>query len=418
VSGDTATSTNAVVRGGSTPARLRLSSAAAFWAVALSFFVVMGFSTAPSSLYGLYEQREQLSSLTVTLVYAVYAVGVLASLVLAGHVSDWYGRRAVLLPAIAVAIVAAVLFLVWMSLAGLLVARVLTGVAVGAVAATATAFIADLDSGPGALPTRRAAIVGTIANIGGLGSGPLVAGLLATYAPHELTVPFAVFLAALVLAMLAVAAAPEGHPPVHPRPRYHPQRLSVPANARVQFIAATAGAFLCFAVFGVFAGLAGTFLAALDHPAPALAGLAIFVTFGAGVIVQTTTTDWPPHRLVAAGIAPMVIGLAVLVTAAWTSPPSLALFLAGGIVAGAGGGAIFRGSLSLVISTSRADDRADALATFFTAGYAGISVPVLGLGIALQSLSPRVSLLIFGAVIGFGILAAAPLLVRPVAATS
>lgn len=91
----------------------------------------------------------------------------------------------------------------------------------------------------------------------------------------------------------------------------------------------------------------------------------------------------------------MIVGLGVLVVSAWTSPPSLALFLIGGIVAGAGGGAIFRGSLTLVISASRPDDRAGALATFFTAGYAGISVPVLGLGI----------------------LAAAPLLVRPAATT-
>lgn len=412
MSTDAATPTGVAVRSGPRPGRLRLSSAAAFWAVALSFFVVMGFSTAPSSLYGLYEQREHLSSLTITLVYAVYAVGILASLLLAGHVSDWYGRRVVLIPAIAVAIVAAVLFLAWTSLAGLLVARVLTGVAVGAIAATATAFIGDLDAGPGAAPTRRAGIVGTIANIGGLGSGPLIAGLLATYAPHKLTLPFAVFLAALLVALLGVAAAPEGRLPLHPRPRYHPQRLAVPANARARFIAATVGAFLCFAVFGLFAGLAGTFLAELHHPSPALAGLAIFLTFGTGVVVQTTTTGWAAHRLVAAGIAPMIIGLAVFVTAAWTSPPSLALFLAGGIVAGAGGGAIFRGTLTLVISTSRADDRAGALATYFIAGYAGISVPVVGVGIALQSLSPRVSLLIFGVVIGLGILAAAPLLVR------
>ena len=89
----------------------RLSRRVGFWAVAFSFLVVAAFSTAPSSLYGLYEQREHLSSLTITFVYAVYAVGVVGSLLLAGHVSDWYGRRVVLLPAIAVAIAAAAVFL-------------------------------------------------------------------------------------------------------------------------------------------------------------------------------------------------------------------------------------------------------------------------------------------------------------------
>src|SRR6202008_741051 len=82
---------------------------------------------------------------------------------------------------------------------------------------------------------------------------------------------------------------PRPPPPVHPRPPYHPQRLALPASARAQFAAATAAAFLTFAVFGVFAGLAGAFLAQLNHTSPALAGLAIFLTFGAGVVVQTTT---------------------------------------------------------------------------------------------------------------------------------
>jgi MFS family permease len=376
--------------------------------------VVAAFSTAPSSLYGLYEQREHLSSLTITFVYAVYAVGVVVSLLLAGHVSDWYGRRVVLLPAIAVAIAAAGVFLLWRSLAGLLVARVLTGVAVGAAVATATAFVTDLDAGPSGVPTRRAGIVSTIANIGGLALGPLVAGLLARYEAHRLTLPFQVFLVALALAAIAVAVSPEGHPAARPRPSYRPQRLSLPADSRRQFMAAASGAFLCFAVFGLFAGLAGAFLAGpLHHPSSALCGLTIFLSFGTGVVVQTTTTNWPAHRLVAAGIVPALLGLALLVASAWTSPPSLALFLIGGVVSGAGGGAIFRGSLTLVVSTSNADDRAGVLAAFFIAGYAGLSVPVLGLGIALQHLSPRVTLLIFALIVGFGLLAAAPVLVRP-----
>ena len=90
-----------------------LSRRTGFWAIAFSFLAVAAFSTAPSSLYGLYEQQEHLSSLTITIVYAVYALGIVVSLLLAGHVSDWYGRRAVLLPALAVAVVAAVIFLTW-----------------------------------------------------------------------------------------------------------------------------------------------------------------------------------------------------------------------------------------------------------------------------------------------------------------
>ena len=106
----------------------------------------------------------------------------------------------------------------------------------------------------------------------------------------------------------------------------------------------------------------------------------------------------------------------MLVTSAWTSPPSLALFLISGVLAGVGVGAIVRGSLTVVIATSGPDDRAGALATFFTAGYAGVWAPVVGIGLALQHLSFRVTLLIFGLAAGISILAAAPILARPPAA--
>jgi hypothetical protein len=172
--------------------------------------------------------------------------------------------------------------------------------------------------------------------------------------------------------------------------------------------------FLCWAVAGLFAGLAGAFLAGpLHHPSPALCGLTIFLSFGAGVIVQSTTTSWAAHRLIAAGIVPALIGLGLLVASAWTSPPSLGLFLAGGIVCGAGSGAIFRGSLTIAISASDPTDRAGVLAAFFIAAYTGLSIPVAGLGIALQHVTPRMTLLAFALIVGLGILAAAPVLVRP-----
>jgi MFS family permease len=108
----------------------------------------------------------------------------------------------------------------------------------------------------------------------------------------------------------------------------------------------------------------------------------------------------------------VLVGLAVLAASAWTSPPSLALFLIAGVVTGSGVGAVLRGSLAVVIALSTTDDRASALAAFFTAAYAALSLPVVGLGVVLQHLSPRVMLLLFVVAAATGVLAAAPLLVR------
>jgi MFS family permease len=391
----------------------RLSRRSSFWAITFAFLSLTALSTAPSALYRLYAHRDGFSSFTVTVVYAVYVVGVVISLILAGHVSDWYGRRPVLGTALTVAIVSAIVFLTSKSLAGLVSGRLLIGIALGIGVATATAYLSDLDVDATGKPTRRAGIVATLANVGGLALGPLVAGLLASSAADPLTLPYVVFALALAVGLAAVWSSVEGHAPLRPRPSYHPQRFKAPAQGRGEFFAALTGAFTSFAVFGLIAGLAGTLLAeSFGDTSPALTGLTIFIAFGCGAVAQTTTTSWPSPRLFAAGTGSAIVGLAILVASAWIEPPSLTLFLIGGVIAGAGCGGIFRGSLETVIRTSRQNDRAGALATFFAVGYAGISVPVIGAGVALQFLSPRVTLLLFGIAVGLGLLCVSPALVR------
>jgi len=83
------------------PPRLAISYSAGFWTVALAFVVVMAIGALPTPLYVLYERRDHLTGFVVTVIFAAYALGVIASLFLAGHVSDWFGRRRILVPAIA-----------------------------------------------------------------------------------------------------------------------------------------------------------------------------------------------------------------------------------------------------------------------------------------------------------------------------
>jgi MFS family permease len=191
-----------------------------FWTVAFAFTTAMAFTTVPTPLWSLYAQRDHISSLTVTLVFAAYAVAVAHSLFLAGHLSDVYGRRRVLAPAIALNIIAGVVFVTWPAVPGLLLARVLSGMGIGAVTATATAWLTELHSahrpndGGG-----RFQAVAIAANLGGLGLGGLISGVLAQSAGGPLTTPFIVLLGALLLAEVGLRAAPETRAARVPRPR-------------------------------------------------------------------------------------------------------------------------------------------------------------------------------------------------------
>ena len=100
---------------------------------------------------------------------------------------------------LALAAFSAVIFILWPSFSGILVARIVNGVSLGAALATATAYMLELDAAlhPGTRSGRGLA-VSTVVNIGGLGFGALISGLFAQYVAHPLVVPYVVFLVALV----------------------------------------------------------------------------------------------------------------------------------------------------------------------------------------------------------------------------
>jgi MFS family permease len=382
-------------------------TALGFWTLAVAFTTAMAFTTVPTPLWSLYAQRDGFSSFTVTIVFAVYALAVALSLFLVGHLSDGHGRRRVLMPALALEIVAAIVFVVWSSLPGLLLARTLSGLGVGAVTATATAWLPELRGGGG----RRGQIVATAANLGGLGLGGLISGALAQWAGDALIVPFLVFIGALVLAWTVLLTVPETHPPQSPRPRYHPQRISVPAASRGRFFAAAAGAGITFAVFGLLTSLAPSFLAGTLHqPSHVLAGAVAFTVFATAAIAQTLTASRTTRQLLAAALPGLLLGLGLLTIAVWLPSPSFGVFLAGDVVVGAGGGLMFKGAIATVTEISEPEHRAEALAGLFLAAYLGLAGPVIGLGAVTQVASPRVSLLLFAGLLALGILAAAPAL--------
>jgi MFS family permease len=378
-----------------------------FWAVAFAFATAMAFTTIPTPLWSLYAQRDHFSSLTVTVVFAVYALAVALSLYLVGHLSDWYGRRRVLMPALALQIVAAIVFLLWPALPGLLLARVLSGLGIGAVTATATAWLSEL-RGPG---SRRAQVIATGANLGGLGLGGLISGALAQWAGHALVVPFVVLTAMLLLACVALLAAPETRTRRSARPRYRPQRIAVPARSRGRFFAAALGAAITFSVFGLLTSLAPSFLAGTLHqPSRALAGAVSFGLFAAAALAQTLTASRTTQQLLTAAIPALLTGLGLLTIAVWLPAPSFGVFLAGDLVLGAGSGLMFKGAIATVSEVSSEEHHAEALAGLFLACYLGLAGPVVGLGALTQIASTRVSLLVFAALLAFGILAATPAL--------
>lgn len=301
--------------------------------VAAAFSVNIAFSAAPTPLYVIYQQRDHFSTLMITVVYAVYAVGVIVSLFLGGHISDWVGRRRMLVPALAVNVLSAVLFLAFPSLAGLIVARIVSGVSIGLTTGTATVYLAELHLGAGASPAgRRPQIVATAANLGGIGIGPLGAGLLAQFVSSPLAIPYIVFGAVLAVLTVLVAIAPETATTPDPRPAWRPQRVAIPAHARGTFFAATGAAAGVFAVYGVYNSLMPGFLADTMHNTSyAVAGAIAFSAFAAGAVAQIALGRAGVATTLQVSLPVLLAGLALFTAGMWLpslSAPVVALGIA------------------------------------------------------------------------------------------
>jgi hypothetical protein len=375
--------------------------AAAFWSVAFAFLIVMAFATLPSPLYGLYRTRDNLSAFTITLVYAIWAGGTIAALLAVPAVASRIGRRNVMLTSVGTMMASAELLAGWKALTGLLIGRFLTGLAVGLVAGIAITYLIELRLRQGASANvARARNIGTAINIGALGIGPLVAGCLAEWVRKPLVLPYEVWVALGAVAFLALTDAPDTGKPT--------QNVSAAKRPRVWVSLPAATATLAaFSAVGLFSGLSGLFLATtLHNHSHALAGTTLFIVFTSGVAAQLATAPLRASRVLSIGGVSMLVGLALLVTSVRLSSPSLALFLISGGLIGAGSGAVFKGTTAIVLEAAAPEDRLAMTAQLLIALFIGLSIPVIGAGVALdRGASAPNTVLTFAIAVALGVAA-------------
>jgi MFS family permease len=348
----------------------------AFWLLALVLGVTMAGTTLPTPLYVIYQSRWHLSAAMVTVTFAAYAAAVLATLLLAGRSSDEAGRRPVMAVALAASALSTVVFILAPDVGALIAARIVSGLSAGLMTGTATATLTELIPASG---RRRASLVATAANMGGLGVGPLVAGLFAQYAPHPTTLVFEVYLAVLAAAALIVLLMPETVRP-RARPALRFAGLGIPERGRGEFIAAAVAAFAAFALLGLFSSLVPGFIGdTLHEGSHAIQGAVVFLLLAVGTVTQVALSRFSSRRVMLAGLGMFLAALVLIATA--LAEAGMALFLVGTAAGGVAVGAIFLGSLATASRLAPAERRGHVISTFFVACYAGLIIPVLGVGV-------------------------------------
>lgn len=385
----------------------RVSRSTSFWSIAVLLVLVLAASGVPSPLYRVYQERFGFGSGLLTTIFGVYAFALLVALLMVGALSDHVGRRPVLAGALVLQAGAMVLFLLADGVGWLMAARVVQGLATGAMTGALGAALLDFQ--------RSDRPLGSLVNSAspglGLSLGAVGAGVLVEFVPAPTNWVFGTLTAVFLLAAGAVLRLPESSPKLPGaltslRPQVH-----VPAAQRSAFLAVLPCLAATWALGGLYASLGPSLVSGVFGVDDHLVGsLLILALNGTGLVGSLAVRGVPAERAMVGGALTFSAGVAGTVAALLTA--SLPFFFAAAVVSGAGFGAAFLGAMSTVTAGVAPGERAGLLSSVFVVSYLMFSVPAIAAGVAAGHVGLAATAEIYGgAVIVLALSAAAALIV-------
>jgi MFS family permease len=327
----------------------------------------------------IYSHRLGLATGTLEAMFGFYALGLIPGLLLTGPLSDAYGRRAVVIPAAALSLLATLVLIAGgRSVALLFAGRLLAGVSSGAAFAAGTAWLREMSLPPfGTADPDQAARRAVISMTAGFAAGPLVAGLLAQWVPGSTVVPYLPHLALMILVTLSLLAVPET------ASRGTHRRAALPLaqmrSASFRRVVAPMAPWVFATPAVAFALLPSVVGAGHATDGVALTAAIASLTAVAGVSIQPLARrlDRHPseHR---AGLTGLLVAAAGLALAALTAQlRELWLLVPCAITLGCAYGLCLVAGLLRVQRIADARSLAGLTAVFYTVTYLGFSAPYL-----------------------------------------
>ncbi len=394
--------------------RAALPRAGGFWLVAAVLLLLFVVAAAPSPLYGVYQAQWRFSAVTLTEVFAVYALFLLVTLLVFGSVSDYLGRRRVILAGLVLTGAACGLFLAAHSVGLLFAARALNGAAVGTAVSALGAALIDLQPAG----SRLAPVLTTAASLLGLAVGGLGASALVQYGPTPSRLVWWLLLGVSLAAAVAVVAMPETAPGRAGALASLRPRVAVPRQARGTFVMALPCLVAVWMLSGFYLSLGPSLAKQVLGSSDLLwGGLVIFLVDATGAAASVVYRRVSGRAAMLAGCLTLLTG--TVVTLAGIETTLAAVFLAGTAVAGAGFGTAMLGTFRTVSALAPPGQRASLIAAYYIGSYVAFSVPVLAAGVAITHFGLHRTALVYGAAIAvLAAVAAASLIFRRRSPTS
>lgn len=373
--------------------------------------LLYGASSAPSPLYGVYQDRWHFGDGVLTGIFAVYSVTVVVALLFLGPLSDRYGRRKLATAGLVTVGTSMVAFALAPNVEWLVAARAIQGMGVGVAGAALTAAVVDSRPDDPGLGAMRAAVCSDL----GLGVGVLGAGLLVAYTRDPTSRVF-VALVVLICALLPASVALPSGAGLHPDQERGRTALGVTSDRRRDFLVHGVGLAVAWAVGGLYLSLGPSIAAVITRSSGRVSETVAVSALGlVGGLATWLGGRWEPATQVRVGSPLLVAGLAIVV---WSClDRSGAWFLVGSVVLGAGWGLLNVGSFRALVGLSGPGNRAGVISVAYLISYGAFSIPTLAAGLAVAAYGLRLITVVFGATAALGAAAAWGLGIRSGAGT-
>jgi MFS family permease len=327
---------------------------------------------APTPLYHEYQEHFGLTPFMITIIFAAYVAFLLLALLTVGSLSDHIGRRPAILAALALNVLAMILFMTAGSSTALIVARAIQGFATGFAVTTLAATILDTDK-------ERAPVLNSFTAFAGLSAGTLGAGALVTFAPAPEQLVYVVLLVLCVVEAAILWFMPETATTKPGALASLWPRVHVPRVARATFAEVTPVNIASWSLGGFYFSLMPAVVrAATGTTLPIVGGLVVAALTFSGAVAVVTLRKLPPEKMFLFGIVTLALG--VLTTLAGVQYQSVGVMLFGTVVGGTGFGTVFSGTLRSVLPFAQPGERAGLLSAYFVEGYLAFSLPALAAG--------------------------------------
>ncbi|MBO9522144.1 MAG: MFS transporter [Nocardioidaceae bacterium] len=333
--------------------------------------VALGVSGVPAPLYGVYQDEWHLAPITTTLVFAVYAFAALGAVLVAGQVSDRFGRKPLLVASAVAMVVGLVVFMTADGVTALFVARALHGAAVGATVVAGTAALLDLRPEDGA---RTGHLTGIMFNVG-MAVTILAASLLAQYGPDPLVTPYAVVGLVVLLLLFNLLLMAEPHQARSTTP-IRLARPNVPRAIRGDFQFAVLGVMAAWSVLGVYLSLFPAFAGVSTGIHSLVFGGAVVAAMASSAAVsQAVGVRLSPRKAAIAGDFGTAVALVVSYLALQSGQ---AVLVAGAaVLMGLSFGLAFGGSLRYLGRVVPAGHRGEVMSAYYVLAYGAMAVPTI-----------------------------------------